>query len=285
MLANYLIGLREGLEAVLVVSIIVAYLVKSGQRNRIKFVWAGVLSAVALATALGAFFTASMYYLPFRTQEILGGALSILTTALVTWMIFWLAKHAKNLKNELHNQVDTALVAGGFALGIVSFLAVGREGIETALFIWNSIWADGQVLIPVASSLLGIGSAILLGVLLFKGIARVNLSKFFYATGLALIFVAAGVLAYGMHDLQEAAILPGLNNLAFDVSSTIPPEGLAGTLLKGVFNFSPKPSQLEVIVWFLYLVPTLFIFHKISSGSQAKNITTKSESSQVIANV
>lgn len=278
MLANFLIGLREGLEAVLVVSIIIAYLVKSGQQDKLKFVWFGVISAVALSLSLGAFFTISMYYLPFRSQEILGGILSVITTILVTWMIFWLAKHSRNLKSELQGQVDQALIAGGFALVVVSFLAVAREGIETSLFIWNSIWAQGQVLVPVVSSLIGILTAVLLGVLLFKGIAKINLSKFFYVTGLALIFVAAGVLAYGVHDLQEAAVLPGLNNLAFDVSSTIPPEGLLGTLLKGIFNFSPTPSQLEVIVWFAYLLPTLYFFNKVCRrGTQNRKQSMEKE--------
>lgn len=268
MLANFLIGLREGLEAVLVVSIIVAYLVKSEQREKLRFVWLGVGSAITISLSLGIFFTKSMYYLPFKSQEILGGVLSVITTVLVTWMIFWLAKHAKNLKNELHSQVDQALATGGAALVTVSFLAVAREGIETALFIWNSIWAKGEVFIPVASSIVGIAVAVMLGFLLFRGIAKINLSKFFYVTGLALIFVAGGVLAYGVHDLQEAAVLPGLENLAFDVSAVIAPEGLAGTLLKGIFNFSPTPSKLEVIVWFAYLIPTIYFFQKVSRKSK-----------------
>ena len=260
MIANYLMGLREGLEAVLVVTILLSYLAKTEQTAHTRYIWAGVVSAVTLSFALGAFFTTSAYYLPFRDQEILGGVLSILTVALVTWMIFWLASHAKSLKAELHGSVDKAIASGAIALVVISFLSVSREGLETALFVWTAILATEQTTQPLVGVLLGLTTSVVIGIFLYKGALKVNLQKFFYFTGIALIIVASGVLSYGIHDLQEAGILPGIHSRAFDISSVIAPAGWLGTLLRGTINFTPNPSWLQVGFWAAYLLPVLTIF-------------------------
>ena len=147
---------------------------------------------------------------------------------------------------------------------VVAMLAVGREGLETALFIWAATQAStrgiGSNAVPLLGALLGLLTAVLLGYLFYKGAVRINLTRFFTWTGAFLIIVAGGVLAYGIHDLQEAGILPGLNNLAFDVSHLIPPTSVPGTLLKGIFNFSPATTWLEATAWVLYVVPTMILF-------------------------
>lgn len=261
MIGNYIIGLREGLEAALIVSILIAYLVKTDRRDLVSRIWMGVGVAVALSIGVGALLTFGTRGLTFTAQEAIGGFMSILAVGLVTWMIFWMAANARHLKGELHSKVDRAAEAGVWGIVLVAFLAVAREGVETALFIWAAARSADDGLAPLFGALLGIATAVFLGYLIYRGALRLNLATFFKWTGFALIIVAAGVLAYGVHDLQEAGILPGLNNLAFDVSSVIEPGTWYAALLKGTVNFSPAMTVLEVAVWLLYvgIVMPLFI--------------------------
>ena len=268
MFANYLIGLREGLEAALVVTILVAYLVKTDRRELLPRIWSGVALAVLVSLAFGAALTYGPRGLTFKTQELIGGGLSIVAVGFVTWMIFWMARTARSLSGELRGQIDRAADGGRWSLVVVAVLAVGREGLETALFLWAATQAGTREAVgsvtptwePLVGAGLGLLTAVAIGVALYKGAIRINLTKFFTYTGGFLIIVAAGVLAYGVHDLQEADVLPGLNNLAFDVSGTIDPNSTLGTLLKGVFNFSPATTKLEAAAWLLYVVPVMTLF-------------------------
>ncbi|MFJ3230112.1 iron uptake transporter permease EfeU [Streptomyces sp. NPDC086787] len=261
MFSNYLIGLREGLEASLVVCILIAYLVKTGRRDAIKPIWAGIAIAITIALGFGFALEYGSQEMTFEAQEALGGSLSVVAVGLVTWMVFWMRRTARHLKAELHGKLDAALAVGTFALVATAFLAVGREGLETALFVWASVHAAGDgTPRPLIGVALGLATAVFLGWLFYRGALRINLAKFFTWTGGMLVVVAAGVLAYGVHDLQEANWIPGLRNLSFDISDTIAPDSWYGTLLKGVFNFQPDPTKLQVTVWLLYLVPTLALF-------------------------
>jgi high-affinity iron transporter len=259
--SNYLIGLREGLEASLVVCILIAYLVRTGRRDALGPVWTGIAIAVTIALVFGCVLEFGSQELTFQAQEALGGSLSVLAVALVTWMVFWMRRTARHLKKELHGKLDAALAMGTGALVATAFLAVGREGLETALFVWASVHAAGDgTPRPLIGVALGLATAVLLGWLFYRGALKINLAKFFTWTGGMLVVVAAGVLAYGVHDLQEAGLLPGLTGLAFDISGAVPPDSWYGTLLKGVFNFQPDPTVLQAVVWLVYLVPTLALF-------------------------
>jgi high-affinity iron transporter len=263
--ANYLIGLREGLEAALVVSILVAYLVKSDRRHLLPRIWAGVAIAVTVSLAFGAALTFGPRGLEFEAQEAIGGSLSIIAVGFVTWMIFWMARAARGMGGVLREQVDAAQESR-WSLALVAMLAVGREGLETALILWSNTQAatrDGatsDTRLSVVAGVLGILSAVALGYLIYRGAITINLTKFFTWTGAFLVLVAAGVLAYGIHDLQEARFLPGLDNLAFDVSDTIDVNSWYGALLKGIFNFSPATTKLEAAAWLLYAVPVMALF-------------------------
>jgi high-affinity iron transporter len=263
-LANYLIGLREGLEAALVVSILVAYLVKTDRRQLLRRIWVGVGLAVAVALGFGCALFYGPQGLSFQAQEAIGGSLSIVAVGLVTWMIFWMARAARSLSGELRGRIDTAAEGSWFGLVLVAMLAVGREGLETALFLWSATEAvtrdSGGTWQPLLGAALGLATAVLLGYLIYRGAISIDLSRFFTWTGAFLILVAAGVLSYGLHDLQEAGILPGLDTLAFDVSDTIDPSTWYATLLKGVFNFSPRTTVLEAIAWLAYTVPVMTLF-------------------------
>jgi high-affinity iron transporter len=263
MLANYLIGLREGLEATLVVVILVAYLVKSDRTSLLGRIWAGVAIAVGVSLAFGALLTFGPRGLSFEAQEAIGGTLSIVAVGFVTWMVMWMARSARSLSGDLKGRVDKAAAAGGAAsLVLVAMLAVGREGLETALFLWAATAAADSTTGPLVGAALGIGTAVALGYLFYRGAVKINLSKFFTWTGAILILVAAGVLAYGIHDLQEAGLLPGLNSLAFDVSGTVPPGSFVGTLLKGTLNFSPATTWLQAVVWVIYVAVTMTLFFR-----------------------
>jgi high-affinity iron transporter len=273
MLANFLIGLREGLEAALVVSILIAYLVKSDRRHLLPRIWIGVGIAVAVSLGFGAALTFGPKGLTFEAQELIGGLLSIIAVGFVTWMIFWMARAARSMSGTLRRQVDDAAEAKPWSLVVVAMLAVGREGLETALFLWAATQAaargTGSTTTPLIGAALGLAVAVLLGFLIYRGAIKIDLTKFFTWTGVFLIIVAAGVLAYGVHDLQEARFLPGLYNLAFDVSETIRPDSWYGTLLKGIFNFSPATTKLEAAAWLAYFLPTLSIFlYKIRQRSR-----------------
>ena len=261
LVSNALIGLREGLEAALVVVILAAFLVKTERRWALKYVWLGVATAVVLSMGLAAFLTYGTQQLTFEQQELIGGIASIIAVAFVTAMVFWMRTAARTISGELKGRIDKALDVGPWAIALVGFLGVGREGLETAIFFYATTEAAGQGEIqPMLGWIIGLGGAVLMGIAIYRGVLKINLGLFFRYTGILLIIVAAGILAYGIHDLQEAGFLPGLNNLAFDVSAAVPPDSWYGTLLKGIFNFSPNTTWLQAVAWVLYVGIVLPLF-------------------------
>jgi high-affinity iron transporter len=277
LVSTALIGLREGLEASLVVVILVAFLVKTGRRWALRWVWLGVAAAITLSVALGALLTHSTGGLDFRTQELVGGSASVLAVAFVTAMVFWMRSAARTISGELKGRLDRALDLGPLAVALVGFLGVGREGLETAIFFYATVQAAGQgTTQPVIGWSIGLLGAVVLGGLIHRGAIRVDLPRFFRWTGVLLVLVAAGILAYGLHDLQEAAVLPGLTTLAFDVSHLIAPDGWLGTLLKGIFNFTPQTTVLQAVAWLLYVAVVMTLFLR---GSRAPRPATSAVTS------
>jgi high-affinity iron transporter len=257
---NFLIGLREGLEAALVVSILVAFLVRTDRRDVLPKVWLGVGIAVAVSVGVTLALALAEQQLTFQAQEGFGGSLSIIAVGFVTWMIFWMRKAARSISAELQGRMEQAVAMGSTAVVVMAALAVGREGLETALFFFTAAQAAGQTTQPLIGFLLGIAVAVVLAHLIYRGAVKLNLGRFFTVTGVLLVFVAAGILGYGVHDLQEAGFLPGLNTLAFDVSAVVPLDSWYGTLLKGIFNFSPQTTVLEAVVWVAYVAVVLTLF-------------------------
>ena len=266
-LANLLIALREGLEAALVVSIIVAYLVKSDRRDALPKLWLGVGLAALVPLVAGAIMTWGPKTLTFQAQEILGGLLSFVAVGLVTWMIFWMGKNARELKGELEGSLSKSLSAGSSGWGVVwiAVVAVGREGVETALFVWATVRSsiETSAMQATVGVVLGLVLAIVLGVLIYQGAVRINLRVFFAVTGYFLVVVAAGIVAYGVGDLQEANVLPGFTNHAWDLSRYLPdgasPFHWLYVLLQAMFQFNLQPTVLQVVGWWVYIVPTLVL--------------------------
>jgi len=260
MFANFLIGLREGLEAALVVAILVAYLVRIDQRQFLSRIWAGVGAAIGLSILAVVALQVTGQALSDQAAETFAGFMSLLAVALITWMILWMARHARTLKAHLHGEVDNALARSSWALVLVAFFAVGREGLETALFLWTGMRATGGGVLPLLGAFLGLATAVALGVLIYRGALRLNLSRLFFWTGIGLIVIAAGVLRYGVHELQEVGLLPGKDDYVLDVSGVINPDGVVASLLRTVFNVVPTMTALELIAWGGYLVVVLAIF-------------------------
>jgi high-affinity iron transporter len=281
-LASFLIGLREGMEAALIVSILLAYVRKLGRTDVRRKIWFGVGLAALLTAIIGAVSTFGRSRLSFEAQEILGGSMSILAAGMVTWMVFWMMSAGRRMKSALEGDVDRALlIGGGFAIFWIAFLAVAREGVETTLMLWG--WVGN--LVALGGALLGIAVAVGIGYGLYRGALKINIGTFFTWSSVFLLIVSAGILAYGVHDLQEAAVLPGpfsgapispthprtgevLTGFAdypfwaaaypfgwaFNVEDVIDPTGFLAALLKGTVGFAPMMTWLEVTVWAAYLL-------------------------------
>lgn len=266
MLGNYIIGLREGLEAALVVVVLLAYLSKTGRSHLKPRIWAGIAIAILVSVGFGALLTFGPRGLTFQAQEAIGGGLSLVAVGFVTWMIFWMGKASHNMAKELQSKVDSATErtdGAGWALVILGAVSVGREGLETALFVWaNADVGNGGTAVSTLGAVLGILTAVVIGVLLNRGAMRFNLSVFFTWTTYFLVFVAAGIFSYAVTDLQEAGFLPGIHDYAFDVSGwalQADPSGVGMAIVKAVFQLTPAMSKLAFGAWLLYLAVMLSI--------------------------
>jgi len=256
-LSTFIIALREGLEASLIVGILVAYLSKTGRLHLRRALWSGVVLAIAVSLALGAILSFTSRELPAHGEEIFAGVLAVLAVALVTWMVFWMKRTARNLRHELENKVDQAVHIGTFAIATTAFVAVAREGLETSLFLYTNFKTVKTSMAPSIGLVLGLTAAIGLGFLIYQRTISVDLGKFFKITGVALIIVAAGVLANGVGDLQSASWLPGGGANAWSVDKWLAPNSLPASILAGSVGFSTTTTWLQVGVWTIYLAATL----------------------------
>lgn len=269
---NALIGLREGLEATMVVIILAAYLNKTGQRRSFPWLWAGIIAALAFTVGIFLVINFGSKTLTTVDQELIGGIASLITVALVVWM----KGASRDIAAELEGRMGRAVAVGPLAVATVAFVAVAREGLETALLVFESFTRAFGV--PFAGLMTGVGVSVVLGVLMYFGVLRINLGVFFQVTGALLIVVAAGILRYGITDLQEANVLPGLSNHAFDISGVLTPGTWYASLLEGMFNIVPQPTVLAFTGWLLFLLIALPAFFwparsRTDSDSSAQKAT------------
>jgi len=259
-LPNLVIGLREGLEIGLVVSILLAAVRRADQGRGTGPVWLGVLSAALLSLGFGAVLAFSRAELTITAQAVFGGLLSLVAVVLVTWMIFWMRRAARGLSGELRDKVGQALTVGATALAMTAFLAVAREGLETALFLWTTVQASGDTVAPLVGAAVGLAVSFLLCWLIVRASVRVNLGVFFSRTAVLLIVIAAGVLSYGVGELQTAGLVPGRSWLAFDLSTVVSTDSWWVSLVSGVTNLSPRMTVLQVALYLGYLAAVLTVF-------------------------
>ncbi len=260
MLSTFIIALREGLEAALIVSILYAYLVKTNRRKLINALWLGVALAVALSLGLGALLTFTSHEFSPSSEPAFAGITSIVAVALVTVMVFWMKRAARTMSRELHSKVEDAVGMGFVAIVTTAFFAVAREGLETALFIYSNFRTARTSLAPSLGLFLGLAAAISLSLLMYKKTLSFNIGKFFQVTGVALIIVAAGVLAHGISDLQSLNWIPGQSALAWDLESRFSPDSFIASMLAGTIGFTLTMTWVQLGLWASYISATLFAY-------------------------
>ena len=267
MLIAFLIMLREGLEAALIVGIVASYLAKTGQRQWLPSVWAGVVLAAVLCLVLGVGLDLASAEFPQKQQELFEGVVAVIAVAVLTSMVFWMRRAAKSIKRELHDNIDAALArssngdgsrAAWPLVGMV-FLAVAREGLESVFFLLAT-FQQGEGWSMPAGALLGLLCAVAVGALIYRGGVRLDLARFFRWTSVFIIFVAAGLAAGALRAFHEAGLWNGLQQVVVDLSNVMPTDSPAGAILAGLLGYSDTPTVGEVIVYFLYLVPVLLLF-------------------------
>jgi high-affinity iron transporter len=259
--AAFFLLLREGLEAALIVGIVCAYLVKLGRRDGLRPVMLGVLAALALSAVIGLIVTITVGRLPITVQESLEGFAGLIAVAVLTWMLFWMRRQGRAMKGELEHGVDSALAQGTVtALAGLAFVAVARESLETVLFLFAlGAQTSDLIISTVIGAVLGLAVAIAIGYAIFAAGIRIDLRRFFTYTGVVLIFVSAGLVAFSIHAFGEAGLIVN-QGAVFDLGGVLPQNGPIGSVLAGLLGYRQAPTPLELIGYFAYLIPVLILF-------------------------
>ena len=266
MLPTYLLSLREGLEAALIIGIVLGAVSKIRRKDLAPAVWFGTLSAVIISILTAIILTSFGMSLEERAEQIFEGVTMLLAAGILTWMIFWMGKQARFLKSELEDGVNKAAASTGKrAVFWLAFMAVVREGVELAIFITAAFFASNQgetsanLIQILAGTILGLGTAVLLGYTIFATALRLDLRRFFQVTGILLILFAAGLVAHGVHEFNEVGWIPGVVEHVWDVNMILDENSIAGQLLKTLFGYNGNPSLTEMIAYFVYIaVVTVF---------------------------
>ena len=281
MLPSYLLSLREGLEAALIIGIVLGALEKIRRNDLKPALWLGVLGAVAVSAFTAVLLTTFGLSLEGTAEEIYEGVTMFLAAGILTWMIFWMSKQAKNIKTELEEGVHkAAATTGKRAIFWLAFIAVVCEGVELALFITAAFFAGNSdnladnTIQTLAGVALGLGTSILLGWSLLAATARLNLKKFFQVTGYLLILFAAGLVAHGIHEFNEAGWIPSIIEHVWDANSIIDETSVTGELLKTIFGYNGNPSLTEMIGYFTYLVSAVFFFTRTAAQGPVRSAAT-----------
>ena len=266
LIAGLVTGLREGVEAALIVSIILAYLAKTGNRRHFAKIWIGTALAVvaSLVVGIGLFVTVGEFEEPY--EQLFEAGTMVLATVVLTWMLFWMRRQARSVRGELQAAVDRVLTEGNaWSLALLAFSAVIREGVETSLFLVGQVNAaaasgPGAELDILLGSLVGLAIAVALGWLIYTGARRINYGTFFRLTGLALVFIAAGLLSHAVHELVEVGWITMGTGIAFDISAVLPDDAGVGVFLRALLGYAAAPEVLTLVVYFAYLVPVLVLY-------------------------
>jgi high-affinity iron transporter len=266
MLPTYLLSLREGLEAALIIGIVLGAVSKIRRKDLAPAVWFGTLSAVIISILTAIILTSFGMSLEERAEQIFEGVTMLLAAGILTWMIFWMGKQARFLKSELEDGVNKAAASTGKrAVFWLAFMAVVREGVELAIFITAAFFASNQgetsanLIQILAGTILGLGTAVLLGYTIFATALRLDLRRFFQVTGILLILFAAGLVAHGVHEFNEVGWIPGVVEHVWDVNMILDENSITGQLLKTLFGYNGNPSLTEMIAYFVYIaVITVF---------------------------
>jgi high-affinity iron transporter len=255
-LPTFVIGLREGLEAALIVGIVAAFLRQRGRRDAMRLMWLGVLAAVVLCAAIGVALRIAEQQLPQREQEQLETVIGLVAVGMITWMVVWMRRHSAGLRGELEAQAESALHTGSTAALVgMAFLAVLREGVETTVFLLAAFQQSTRPSLTGTGAVLGVAVAVVLGYGIYRGGVHINLSRFFRITGVVLVLVAAGLLATALHTAHEGGWFDAFQAQALDLRWLLQGGSVQSALLTGMLGIQPQPTIGEVIVWLAYAIP------------------------------
>jgi high-affinity iron transporter len=256
LIPTLVIALREGVEASLIVGIIAAFLVKEGRQDSMRQMWAGVAIAIALCIGIAVMLEVIGEQLPQREQEGLETVIGLIAVSAVTYMIIWMRRNARGIKRVLEGNAASALASGStMALVGMAFLAVLREGFETSVFLLAAFQDSTDTTAASAGAIIGLAAAIAIGLGIYRGGVRINLTRFFRVTGLILVFVAAGLLSTSLHTAHEAGWFNSLQSQALDLTWLVQPGTISGSLLTGMLGLQPTPTVGETLIYVLYAVP------------------------------
>ncbi|MCK0714843.1 iron uptake transporter permease EfeU [Chromohalobacter sarecensis] len=271
MLVPFLIMLREGLEAALIVGIIASYLRQTGRGAWMPAVWIGVFLAVALALGIGAGLQFASAEFPQRQQELFEALVGLIAVGVLTWMVFWMRRATRGVRRSLTGALDDAFESGRrqtLALIGMVFLAVAREGLESVFFLLAVFQQSTDQAAPLGA-LLGILAAIVVGLALYRGSLRFNLAHFFRLTGLFILLVAAGLLAGSVRALHEAGTWNHAQQVLFNLSDLLPLDSPLGAVFAGVLGYQPAPTMSEAVVYVGYLLTTLLLFLRPAGNARS----------------
>jgi high-affinity iron transporter len=265
-MAAFLVMLREGVEAAIIVAILLAYLDRIGRRSESRWIWAGTVAAIVVSIVAGIVLWNTVGGLEGDAEEFVEGAIALFAAGLLTWMIFWMGQQAQNLQGHIHSQVDTAIAAGGATtLAAIAFVAVLREGIESSLFLIATTVGTEPSSPQIIGGLLGLVAAIVIGILFYAGSSRIDIRAFFRLTGVLIILFAAGLVSKAVHEFQELGLLPTVSEHVWDLGILDPSAGTTERFLGSLFGWTPHPSLLMAVAYTAYLVPVLIVFLRMTA--------------------
>ena len=274
MLPTFVIGLREGLEAALIVGIVAAFLAQRGRSDALRLVWLGIALAIGACVLFAVALQVFSSSLPQQQQEALETVISIVAVVMVTYMIVWMRRNSRHLKHDLEAATSDALATGtAWALVGMAVLAVLREGFETSVFLLAAFNASGNSLAAGLGALAGIVVAVIIGWGIFHGGMRINMARFFRLTGVVLVFVAAGLVAAAIHTAHEAGWINFGQAQVVDLSWLMPSGSVVSALLTGVLGVQPRPTAIELVGWLLFLIPMLVIVLWPAAARPRRDVT------------
>mgnify|MGYP001821523153 CR=1 FL=1 len=274
-MAAFLLMLREGLEAAIIVAILLGYLRQLDRRQDSRWVWAGTASAVLVSLAVGVTLWNTVGGLEGAAEEIAEGVIAFAAVGLLTWMIFWMGQQARQIKGHLHDQVDAALAAGGAtALALIAFVSVLREGVESALFLISTTTGTEASGSQLVGGVFGLAVAVGIGVLFYAGSSAVDIRAFFRITGVLIILFAAGLVSKGVHEFQEVGLLPTISEPVWDLDVLDPSTSTIGRFLGSLFGWTPRPSLLMAIAYTAYLIPVLVTYLRMTRPTRSPMATS-----------
>lgn len=272
-MSGFVITLREGVEAALIIGLVLAAVGKAGVVGMVKSVWLGVAAAVLVSAVAGAASVATVGYLPDEAAAVFEGVASLVAVGVLTFMIFWMRTRGSRLAQEVDEKVSAAAgLSSGMALGLLAFAAVAREGLETVLFM-AAAYSSAGTLTTTVGALAGLGVAVALGFALYRGSLKLNIRTVFQATGAVIVVLSAGMLAHGLHELQELGVVPTIMEHLWDTNGVLNEKVGVGAFLKALLGYNGNPSLIEVVAYWTYLTVVGWLFTRPKPSNVTRQAT------------